>query len=336
MNWYAITTKTDEPAEVTLYDEIGAWGISAKEFIKDLAGIKGHINLRLNSPGGSITDGTAIISALKRHQGGFTAWVDGLAASMASVIACAADRCYMAEGAMMMVHRASTISMGDAADLRKDADLLEKFEKSLVNVYAKKTGMSEPEINAMLEAETWLNPLEAIALGFCDGISETPAAVAVLSPAQMRGRFDTFRNGMVTKPITAVEPDPAVEPIAPVEPAPVVEPVVDPVVDPVVEPVAPVEPAIVAALSVDAMVAKISDMTNRISILTAELDKEKTDRMRLERSFGVAVASILPVVNASETATQSLTEQFNAINDPEKKSEFYRKNAAALKQELKN
>ena len=325
MTWYAITTKTDEPAEVTLYDEIGAWGVSAKEFIKDLAGIKGHINLRLNSPGGSITDGTAIISALKRHQGGFTAWVDGLAASMASVIACAADRCYMAEGAMMMIHRASTISMGDAADLRKDADLLEKFEKSLVNVYAKKTGMSEMEINAMLEAETWLDPLEAIALGFCDGISETPAAVAVLSPAQMRGRFDTFRNGMVTKPVTAKEPVLVVEPVvAPVEPVAVVEPVIEPVAEPV------------AAVTVDSMIAKISDMTNRVAILTAELDKEKTDRMRLERSFGVAVASTLPVVIASETATQSLTEQFNAITDPEKKSEFYRKNAAALKQELKN
>ena len=205
--WYALAKNPDESTDVTVYDEIGAWGISAKQFIKDLAGVKGHINLRINSPGGSITDGTAIIAALQRHKAGFTAWVDGLAASMASVIACAADQCYMADGAMMMIHRASTISMGDAADLRKDADLLEKFEKSLVNVYAKKTGLSADEINAMLAAETWLDPLEAIALGFADGISETPAATALLTPDQMRAKFDTFKKGMIEKPLNEDKPE---------------------------------------------------------------------------------------------------------------------------------
>jgi ATP-dependent protease ClpP protease subunit len=203
--WYAIANKTADSADVEIYDEIGGWGVSAKEFIKALAPLSGkHLNLRINSPGGSIIDGQAIIAALKRHTGGFTAWVDGLAASMASVIACAAERCYMADGAMMMIHRASTVSMGDAEDLRKDASLLEKFEKGIVNVYAAKTGMAPEEIQQMLAEETWMDALEAVALGFCDGMTDTPAAMAKVSAADLRARFDTFRskNMNATTPVT--------------------------------------------------------------------------------------------------------------------------------------
>ena len=334
MNWYALSKNADESSDITIYDAIGAGGVSAKQFIKDLAGIKGHINLRLNSPGGSITDGAAIIAALKRHTAGFTAWVDGLAASMASVIACAADQCFMSEGSMMMIHRAATVSMGDASDLRKDADLLEKFEKSLVNVYVKKTGLSEDEINMMLSAETWLDPLEAIALGFADGISETPDATALATPAQMRNRFDIFKRGMTDKPANQeavpVE-EPALDPIVPVEPVSepaIEEPKDEPAVEPVVEPV--------ASAKITALADKISNLAIQISVVTAERDALALDISRLEASFGVAAASVVPVIVASENATQTLLERFSSISDPVEKSEFYRVNASALNRELKH
>jgi len=330
MTWYALSKNPDESSDITIYDAIGAGGVSAKQFIKDLAGIKGHINLRLNSPGGSITDGAAIIAALKRHTAGFTAWVDGLAASMASVIACAADQCYMAEGSMMMIHRAATVSMGDAADLRKDADLLEKFEKSLVNVYVKKTGLSADEINMMLSAETWLDPLEAIALGFADGISETPEATALATPAQMRSRFDTFKKGMTDKSLTNQEPELAAEPV--LDPVLPVEPVAEPAIE---EEVAATVVEPVASAKITALAEKISNLAMQISIVTAERDALALDISRLEASFGVAAASVLPVIVASENATQTLLERFTSISDPVEKSEFYRANASALNRELK-
>ncbi|MFZ4536891.1 head maturation protease, ClpP-related [Propionivibrio sp.] len=358
MNWYALSKNADESSDITIYDAIGAGGVSAKQFIKDLAGIKGHINLRLNSPGGSITDGAAIIAALKRHTAGFTAWVDGLAASMASVIACAADQCYMAEGSMMMIHRAATVSMGDAADLRKDADLLEKFEKSLVNVYIKKTGLSADEINMMLSAETWLDPLEAIALGFADGISETPEATALATPAQMRSRFDMFLNGMTEKPLNEDKPEEEVvaatveEALAVVvEIASMIEGLSDEdkvtVKDALKELVAgdsevetesedgmPKEP--VASVNAIALAEKISNLAVQMSVVTAERDALALDISRLEASFGVAAASVVPVIVASENATETLLERFSNISDPVEKSEFYRANASALNRELKH
>jgi ATP-dependent protease ClpP protease subunit len=356
MTWYALSTNPDESSEITIYDAIGAGGVSAKQFIKDLAGIKGHINLRLNSPGGSITDGAAIIAALKRHTAGFTAWVDGLAASMASVIACAADQCYMAEGSMMMIHRAATVSMGDAADLRKDADLLEKFEKSLVNVYVKKTGLSEDEINMMLSAETWLDPLEAIALGFADGISETPDATALATPAQMRNRFDMFKNGMTETPVVEDVPE---EPMA----AATVEEVLAAVVEisSMIDGLSDEEKVIVrgalkelaagdsevetedgmpkepvASVNAVALAEKISNLAVQMSVVTAERDALALDISRLEASFGVAAASVVPVIVASENATQTLLERFSSISDPVEKSEFYRANASALNRDLKH
>ena len=358
MNWYALSKNPDESSDITIYDAIGAGGVSAKQFIKDLAGIKGHINLRLNSPGGSITDGAAIIAALKRHTAGFTAWVDGLAASMASVIACAADQCYMAEGSMMMIHRAATVSMGDAADLRKDADLLEKFEKSLVNVYVKKTGLSEDEINMMLSAETWLDTLEAIALGFADGISETPDATALATPAQMRNRFDMFKNGMTETPVNE---DVAEEPIAAVTVEEVLAVVVE--ISSMIDGLTDVEKVIVrgalkelaagdsetevetedampkepvASVNAIALAEKISNLAVQMSVVTAERDALALDISRLEASFGVAPASVVPVIVASENATQTLLERFTSIYDPEEKSEFYRANASALNRALKH
>ena len=100
--WYAFKNSSDKSGEVELsiYDEIGAFGIGAKEFIAELREYKGqHVHVRINSPGGEIIDGSAIANALNRHEGGVTVHIDGLAASMASYIAMSGKPTYMSENA---------------------------------------------------------------------------------------------------------------------------------------------------------------------------------------------------------------------------------------------
>lgn len=317
--WYAVTNKTADSADVEIYDEIGGWGVSASEFIKGLKGLEGkHINLRINSPGGSIIDGQAIIAALGRHKAGFTAWVEGLAASMASVIACAADQCFMSEGSMMMVHRASTVSIGDAETLRKDASLLEKFEKGLLNIYAAKTGMDIPDIEKMLAEETWMDATEAVAFGFADGITENSAAMACVSKDQLRARFDKFAKGMAE----SIEPkadEPVVE--TPVLEAPPVE---TPVVEPIVEtPVVESEPAVPADPT--ALAKDISAIVIENKALKAEVASIRAALEMAQAAIGVLPARVEPILKPSPEAAANVLDKWDAITDPADKDQFYKK-----------
>ena len=192
--WFNVSAAKAGRTEVALYEEIGSFGASAAELITELQAIppENHIDLRINSGGGSIVDGLAIIAALKRHAGGVTAWVDGIAASMASVIACAMETTYMAEGSFMMIHRASTVAAGDANDLRAESALLERFEDGLVRVYQDKTGLPEEEIRGYLDPETWFSALDALALGFADALSPQSYATAKLSLDDAKERMKNF------------------------------------------------------------------------------------------------------------------------------------------------
>ena len=135
-NWYEFKALENGATEIYVYDEIGFWGITAKDFARDLKELdpKGEINLRINSPGGSVTDGIAIYNLLKNHKAKVNTFVDGLAASMASVIAMAGDTITMPENALMMIHNPWGGAMGDADELRKTADVLDKMKTALVNV----------------------------------------------------------------------------------------------------------------------------------------------------------------------------------------------------------
>ena len=222
-NWYAIQSSEDGSApEVHIYDEIGGYGVGAKEFIAELKQHSGNrIHLRINSVGGSVTEGLAIANAIKRHKGGVTAHVDGLAASMATVIAVSADETVMADNGIFMVHEPWSVGQGTADDLRAEADVLDKMKKSLVRSYTKKTGMDDEEVEELMRAETWMNAQEALAYGFIDYIEDGIEAAASISPATARQRFDNFSNSMrKTKTIKAEEA--AAEVVAPVE-APVID-----------------------------------------------------------------------------------------------------------------
>lgn len=165
--WYAFNTMYGV-TEISIYDEIGMWGITAKDFAKDLKETpKGQdINLHINSPGGSVTDGIAIYNMLKRHEGAVHVFIDGIAASMASVIAMAGNTITMPENTLMMIHNPWGGAIGDAEELRKTADVLDKMKESLISAYASKSGKDHDEISQIMDAETWYTGAEAVEHGF--------------------------------------------------------------------------------------------------------------------------------------------------------------------------
>ena len=200
-SWYAIRSLS-EGAEVAIYDEIGAFGVSAKAFLAEIGAIPGDvpITLRINSPGGSVFDAVAIHNALTRHPAGVTAWIDGIAASAASYVAMAADEVVMPQNAFLMIHDPAGMVLGTAEDMRSMADALDKIKTSLVAGYAAKSGRPDAEIAELMRKETWLDAEEAVELGLANRIAE---------PVRIAARFDIgrFRNAP-PELVEAVEPEP--------------------------------------------------------------------------------------------------------------------------------
>jgi ATP-dependent protease ClpP protease subunit len=186
--WYEIRAR-GTGTEVAIYDEIGAYGVSAKGFLAELGTLPEGtpIDLRLNSPGGSVFDAVAIHNALRRHEGPVTVWIDGIAASAASYIAMAGDEIVMPENAFLMIHDPSGLVMGTADDMRAMAEALDKVKGSLLAGYAAKSGRTPEDISALMAAETWLDAADALAQGFADRLVE---------PVRIAARFDIgrFRN----------------------------------------------------------------------------------------------------------------------------------------------
>jgi ATP-dependent Clp endopeptidase proteolytic subunit ClpP len=186
--WYEFRARA-KAAEIVIYDEIGAFGIPAKAFLDELKalGPVAELTLRINSPGGSVFDGVAIYNALKRHQARVTVWVDGIAASIASMIAMAGDEVVMPENAMLVLHDPSGLVAGTAADMRATADALDKMAAGMVAAYRDKSGAGDAEIEALMAAETWLSAEEAVELGLADRVE---------APVRMAAHFDLsrFRN----------------------------------------------------------------------------------------------------------------------------------------------
>lgn len=187
---------SDDSAEILLYDVIGKdfWtgeGATAKQFAADIKPLKGkRLTVRINSPGGNVTDGTAIYNALLRHQGGVDVFVDGLAASMASVIAMAGETVTMSEGSLLMLHNPHSRVTGDEHEMRRAADVLSKHKAGLLNAYVKKTGKDEAEISALMDAETWMTADEAYELGFADAVAEQEPVMALWSEDDFTKCFD--------------------------------------------------------------------------------------------------------------------------------------------------
>jgi ATP-dependent protease ClpP protease subunit len=201
-SWYTIRARATG-AEVLIYDEIGAYGVSAKGFLAELGALPDDapIDLRLNSPGGSVFDAVAIYNALTRHAGTITVWIDGIAASAASYIAMVGDEIVMPENAFLMIHDPSGVVMGTAADMRDMAGTLDKIAASMTRGYAAKSGKPEDEIAALLSAETWFDAKDALEAGL---------ATRMVEPVRIAASFDIgrFRNAP-PELVEAVEADSA-------------------------------------------------------------------------------------------------------------------------------
>lgn len=176
--------------EIYLYDTIGNdwWGgISAKMFSDQLkSDAKGaeQIILRVNSAGGDVFDGLAIYNELVRHPANVVAEIDGMAASIASIIVMAANEIRIADNAMMMIHEPWTGAVGSAKDLEDKAQLLRQVAGNLVRTYAARTGQSEPALEEWMAEETWFDARQALDNGFADKITE-PLRMAASASADV-------------------------------------------------------------------------------------------------------------------------------------------------------
>jgi HK97 family phage major capsid protein/ATP-dependent Clp endopeptidase proteolytic subunit ClpP len=194
--YWSIRCETDGEgveAEVLLYGEIGDsfWseGVGAKKFAEELKakGKLKHINVRINSPGGSVPEGLGIYNTLVRHPAAKTVYIDGMAASIASVICMAGDTVVMPANAIMMIHDPAALVIGDAEDMRKMANNLDKIKEGLISAYIRKTKLSRDDIWSLMTEETWMNADEAVEWGFADEVEE---------PMRMAAHFDLshFQN----------------------------------------------------------------------------------------------------------------------------------------------
>ena len=238
--WYKITNHADS-ADLFIYDEIGLWGVTASDLVAALADIHAEtITVRINSPGGDVFDGIAIYEALSSHPATVNTQIDSLAASAASFIALAGETVTISEFGQMMIHDPYTIGIGNAADLRETADLLDRQGDNIAGIYAKKAGGSIASWRDAMRVETWYSSSEAVSAGLADSItvrkkttsdetvvpdseSEPMAAKWDLSVFQHRGRDDSPEPYIPTevKPtldiaaslqasvIAAIRPDPA-------------------------------------------------------------------------------------------------------------------------------
>ena len=191
-NFKALDEKT---GELTLYGEISNetwWGdeVTPKQFKEDLdaLGDIDVLNVYINSPGGDVFAGQAIYSMLKRHKAKVHVYVDGLSASIASLITMAGDKVIMPKNAMMMIHSPWTIAVGNAQEFRKMADDMDKIRDSMVVAYEERSALTKDEILDMLDAETWLSADDCLKYGFVDEIEETKQVAACLNK-EVLGRY---------------------------------------------------------------------------------------------------------------------------------------------------
>lgn len=180
--------------EIWLYEQIGAsfWGdgITAKSFQKELQalGKVTSINVRINSPGGDVFDGFAIYNQLKQHPASIEVDVDGVAASIASIIAMAADegKLRMAKNSLMMIHDPSGGAFGGEDEMLRVAALLRTIKGNLADTYVSRTGLAKSEIENWMSEETWFTAEAAMQKGFADAVTAESAVTACFDPTGFR------------------------------------------------------------------------------------------------------------------------------------------------------
>lgn len=228
-HWYSLQASGEaeqRTIEIYVYGEIGAWGITANQFVRDLAALDDGVSpvvAAFNSIGGDLFDGLAIHNALSRLGERCTGRVDALAASAASVAVCGAHRVVVAENAMLMIHNPWTFASGDAEDLRKVAAALDQALEVIIAAYkAKAPDIDEVELRRLVNAETWLTAREAVALGLADEVGDGVKVKACVGQGGVMQKYQHTPQALLDQ---LTEPEKPSEPVVvkPEPPAPVVD-----------------------------------------------------------------------------------------------------------------
>ena len=188
MNRIEVISNANKSAEVLIYDTIGESlfddGVTAKQLAADLKGLGklDLIDVRINSPGGSVFEGLAIYNTLVRNTARVVTHIDGLAASMAAVISQAGDEVNMADNALLMIHNPTAFFGGDIEDLERMKSMLEKAKDSSIKALQRHSSLSEDDMSELLSAETWMDAKEAKELGFVHNITGSNEVAATFTP----------------------------------------------------------------------------------------------------------------------------------------------------------
>ncbi|WP_404482988.1 head maturation protease, ClpP-related [Pseudomonas sp. HT11] len=228
-SWYTFQASGEaeqRSIEIFVYGEIGAWGVTANQFLRDLRAMDDGVSpviAAFNSIGGELFDGLAIHNALSRLGERCIGRIDALAASAAGVAVCGAHRVVIAANAMLMIHNPWTYAAGDADDLRKVADALDQSLEAIIAAYKSKApDIDEAELRRMVDAETWLTANEAVALGLADEVGDGIKVKACLGQGSVLQRFQHAPSELLAQ----LDEEPEIEPpelVDPPEPAPVLD-----------------------------------------------------------------------------------------------------------------
>ncbi len=161
-----------ESATLNIFDNIdSAWGVNANDIEEELKNANNKpLNIHINSNGGEVFEGFAIYNLIKGYSGQTIVYVDGLAASIASVIALAGDKVVMNKASMFMIHNASGGCYGNAEEMKKVVEALEKINSVIKDIYVAKTGLSIEKLTELMDNETFMTPSECLEYGFCDEV----------------------------------------------------------------------------------------------------------------------------------------------------------------------
>ena len=200
--WYDVkAAAAGKPATISIFDDIGMWGITAKDFIASFRQItENDVVLELNTPGGSVFDALAMFNAMKTSGKNITVRVMGIAASAGSYLAMVGNKIIMPENTFMMVHNPLNAIYGNAAEMREMADVLDKIGNSLTATYVARTGKSDEEVRALLANDTYMTAAECLEHGFCDEVTPAVTATAKFEHEHMPAHIQAL--------FKAVEPDP--------------------------------------------------------------------------------------------------------------------------------
>jgi len=200
---FSIKAKANSEADIYIYEDVGeGWfgGVTAKQFANDLkaVGSVSKINLRINSAGGDVFDGLAIYRLLVDHKAKVVTYIDGLAASIASVIAMAGDEINISEAGFVMIHNAWGMAIGTGDDMRQIADLLDTTTGSIGDVYVSRTKNDIKAVKAWMDQETWFTGQEAVDNGFADALVANLRVAARLDLA--KHKFRNAPSNLVQRP----------------------------------------------------------------------------------------------------------------------------------------